>query len=87
MGHGQNPQLVGLHFVDQIERESTQAEAANTAAERPAGKWKGCEEGLCMLHFVHELAAKPVSLTMIEESGGAEFLIGEGVVAYTRHRS
>jgi hypothetical protein len=37
------------------------------------------------LHFVVEIKAE--SLTMIEESGGTEFLIGERVVADPRHRS
>lgn len=40
-----------------------------------------------MLHFVQELAAKAESLTMIEQSGGTQFLIGERVVADPRHRS
>lgn len=66
MGHRQDPQLVCVHFVDQIERKATQAKTAGSDAERPTRKRKGDEERFCMLDFVQELAAQAVGLVMIE---------------------
>jgi hypothetical protein len=85
--YGQHPQLIGLHLVDEIVGKAPQGKPTDGAAEWPPGERECDEELLDMLHFVQELAAKAESLTMIEQSGGTQFLIGERVVADPRHRS
>jgi len=58
---------------------------ANITAERPSRLGERHEKRFGTFDLVQKFAAQTGGLTMIEESGGAEFLVGQWMVADPRH--